>query len=187
MPDAWQVVPNVFAEERLHDNEQGDFASLDQHVHDLTIAPLRGNALGLADHHFGVGGQLRGVKQRLHQAAVAVVFFAVHDEDAAPQQVGDGVGVAPEKFVALGDKDFAIRFRTEDDIRTETGQGNLKEAPEVFRHDFERSERGAFGEERAQGRESHRGGELKRWGRSHRFSSSSNSSNSELGGMSAIE
>jgi len=89
------------------------------------------------------------VKQWLHQAAVAVVFFAVHDEDAAPQQVGDGVGVAPQDFVAFVDEDFAVRFGTEDDVGAEARQGNLKEAPDVFCHDFERSERGSFGEEGA--------------------------------------
>ena len=123
MPDARQVVPNVFAEERLHDDEQGDLAALDQHVYDLTVAPVRGDAVGLADHHFGVGRQLGGMKRRLHQAAVAVVFFAIHDEDAAPQQVGDGVGVAPEEFFTFGDEDFAVRFGTEDDVGAEAGQG----------------------------------------------------------------
>lgn len=72
-----------------------------------------------------------------------VVFLAVRHQDAAPQQVGDGVGVAPQQFIAVGHQNFARGFMSMHNVRAKAGERNLKKSPDVLRHDLQRSQRGA--------------------------------------------
>jgi hypothetical protein len=81
------------------------------------------------------------MKWCFHQLAITIVFCAVGDQRSLSQQVRDRVRVAPEKLVTFGDQHLAICFWPKDDKRSETGQRDLKESPDMFRHHFERSQR----------------------------------------------
>ena len=106
--------------------------------------------VGLIDHHPGVAGELRRMKRRLHQLAIAVMLFAIGDKHPALQQVCHGVAVAPQEPVPFGHQHLAVRFGAEHYIRSKSGQRDLEEPPDMLCHHLQRSKRRAFFEQSAQ-------------------------------------
>jgi hypothetical protein len=69
------------------------------------------------------------------------MFFAVHDQNTPPQQIGDRVRVTPQNFITFSDEYFAICFRSKNHIWAKTRDGDLKKTTDMLSHHLERSER----------------------------------------------
>lgn len=81
-----------------------------------------------------------------------VMLLPIRDQNAAPQQLGDRVGVAPFDFIPLRDQYLADKLRSGGDEWMKGWQGNLKETPNARIKNLERAKRRAFAQHGKEGK-----------------------------------